>query len=175
MSVLDQNGRIQALEFLARWRLISHALYYKIIYPEPSKKFLLWFCFALFWLWASLIYLKGDLQRKRLRSSAIFLENLVTERKTRTKRPFMCIVCTGPKWVKIISKGAFSFRYTTPLISQEIYLILLWLSWYENFMNFLPEANCFQESIFFMIRFPSLISRTDQLLNSQRIKIKKNE
>ena len=30
MSVLDQNGRIQALGFLARWRLTSHALYYKI-------------------------------------------------------------------------------------------------------------------------------------------------
>ena len=27
MSVLDQNGRIQALGFLARWRLTSHALY----------------------------------------------------------------------------------------------------------------------------------------------------
>ena len=33
MSVLDQNGRIQALGFLARWRLTSHALYYKIPYP----------------------------------------------------------------------------------------------------------------------------------------------
>ena len=32
ISVLDQNGRIQALEFLARWRLTSHALYYKIPY-----------------------------------------------------------------------------------------------------------------------------------------------
>ena len=30
MLVLDQNGRIQALGFLARWRLTSHALYYKI-------------------------------------------------------------------------------------------------------------------------------------------------
>ena len=30
MSILDQNGRIQALGFLARWRLTSHALYYKI-------------------------------------------------------------------------------------------------------------------------------------------------
>ena len=40
-----------------------------------------------------LIYLKGDLQRKRLRSRAIFLEKLVTERKTPTKRPFVCIVC----------------------------------------------------------------------------------
>ena len=30
MSVLDQNGRIQALGFLARWRLIIHSLYYKI-------------------------------------------------------------------------------------------------------------------------------------------------
>ena len=32
MPVLDQNGRIQALGFLARWRLTSHALYYKIPY-----------------------------------------------------------------------------------------------------------------------------------------------
>ena len=30
MSVLDQNGRIQALGFLARWQLTSQALYYKI-------------------------------------------------------------------------------------------------------------------------------------------------
>ena len=30
MSVLDQNGRIQALGFLARWRLTSHALHYNI-------------------------------------------------------------------------------------------------------------------------------------------------
>ena len=30
ISVLDQNGRIQALGFLARWRLTSHALYYRI-------------------------------------------------------------------------------------------------------------------------------------------------
>ena len=32
MSVLNQNGRIQALGFLARWWLTSHALYYKIPY-----------------------------------------------------------------------------------------------------------------------------------------------
>jgi hypothetical protein len=32
MSVLDQNGKIQSLGFLARWRLTSHALYYKIPY-----------------------------------------------------------------------------------------------------------------------------------------------
>ena len=32
MSVLDQNGRIQALGFLARWWLTSHALYYEIPY-----------------------------------------------------------------------------------------------------------------------------------------------
>ena len=32
MSVLDQNGIIHALGFLARWRLSSHALYYKIPY-----------------------------------------------------------------------------------------------------------------------------------------------
>ena len=30
MSVFEQNGRIQALGFLTRWRLTSHALYYKI-------------------------------------------------------------------------------------------------------------------------------------------------
>ena len=30
ISVLNQNGRIQALGFLARWWLTSHALYYKI-------------------------------------------------------------------------------------------------------------------------------------------------
>jgi hypothetical protein len=33
MSVLDQ---IQALGFLARWRLTSHALYYKIPYYKPD-------------------------------------------------------------------------------------------------------------------------------------------
>ena len=32
ISVLNQNGRIQALGFLARWRLTSQALYYKIPY-----------------------------------------------------------------------------------------------------------------------------------------------
>ena len=32
MSVLNQNGRIQALGILARWQLTSHALYYKIPY-----------------------------------------------------------------------------------------------------------------------------------------------
>ena len=32
MLVLDQNGRIQALGFLARWRLKRHAPYYKISY-----------------------------------------------------------------------------------------------------------------------------------------------
>ena len=37
MSVLDQNGRIQALGFLARWQLTSHALYYKI--PYLAKHF----------------------------------------------------------------------------------------------------------------------------------------
>ena len=40
MSVLDQNGRIQALGFLARWRLISHALYYKIPYCYPLRLFM---------------------------------------------------------------------------------------------------------------------------------------
>ena len=37
MSVLDQNGRIQALGFLARWQLTSHALYYKIPYTKCYK------------------------------------------------------------------------------------------------------------------------------------------
>ena len=37
MSVLDQNGRIQALGFLARWRLTSHALYYKIPYIKTGS------------------------------------------------------------------------------------------------------------------------------------------
>ena len=32
MSVLDQNGRIQAPGFLARWQLTSHALYYNLTY-----------------------------------------------------------------------------------------------------------------------------------------------
>ena len=36
MSVLDQNGKIQALGFLLRWRLTSHALYYKIPYTSPG-------------------------------------------------------------------------------------------------------------------------------------------
>jgi len=36
MSVLDQNGRIYALGFLARWQLTSHALYYKIPYSRAS-------------------------------------------------------------------------------------------------------------------------------------------
>ena len=38
MSVLDQNGRIQALGFLARWRLTSHALYYKIPYLGSKRR-----------------------------------------------------------------------------------------------------------------------------------------
>jgi len=38
MSVLDQNGRIQALGFLSRWRLTSHALYYKIPYHSTKKR-----------------------------------------------------------------------------------------------------------------------------------------
>ena len=41
MSVLDQNGRIQALGFLARWRLTSHALYYKIPYCQVHTYLLL--------------------------------------------------------------------------------------------------------------------------------------
>ena len=38
MSVLEQNGRIQALGFLARWRLTSHALFYKIPYFISNLK-----------------------------------------------------------------------------------------------------------------------------------------
>ena len=49
MSVLNQNGIIQALGFLARWRLTSHSLYYKIPYLlmrgfkglEPTSNFTL--------------------------------------------------------------------------------------------------------------------------------------
>ena len=38
MSVLDQNGRIQALGFLARRQLTSHALYYKIPYLGSKRR-----------------------------------------------------------------------------------------------------------------------------------------
>jgi hypothetical protein len=43
MSVLDQNGRIQALGLLARWRLTSHALYYKISYSGLKNVNVLFF------------------------------------------------------------------------------------------------------------------------------------
>ena len=45
MSALDQNGRIQSLGFLARWRLTSHALYYKILIKISILKgnwFIIW-------------------------------------------------------------------------------------------------------------------------------------
>ena len=46
MSVLDQNGRIRAQGFLARWQLTSHALYYKIPYLLWILPF--WFDFSRF-------------------------------------------------------------------------------------------------------------------------------
>ena len=46
MSVLDQNGRIQALGSLARWRLTSHALYYKIPYPSSlTSDYVIYGCY----------------------------------------------------------------------------------------------------------------------------------